>query len=404
MRKIPAHILCLLLAFSCGILSLSAQKQPTVQELNERISKAEESIRRSEALIKKVQKDKAATMSQLKLVGSRIASRRELVASLNSRISLLDKEISTKGRNIADLEKQSRGLKQGYAEMIRAAYKNQLINNSTAFIFASGDFNEATRRVDYMRRYNRMREVRVGEIDSLTREIELQILSLGEERNRLEETRRSRDNELQLLRDDEAGYKKSSRQLAAEEKKIAGTIKQKEKEKRNAEAQLRRIIDAEARKSSAKSKSLSAEDARRMAEISGRFDQNKGKFPYPVQGGVITDRYGKHPHPTQRGLTIDNKGVNIMAERGSSVRCLLDGTVTRVVFIKGLNNCVMIQHGDYFTVYSNLASVSVKANDKVKTNQIIGTIPGADDANDYYIHFELWRGTTNLNPEVWFYR
>lgn len=218
----------------------------------------------------------------------------------------------------------------------------------------------------------------------------------------LETSRSNRDKELQTLRADEQTYKKNSSRLAADERKVADRIRQKEREKQNAQKQLQRLVAEEARRN-AGTKRTAAEERVRV-ELSNNFEQNEGKFPYPVSDGVIIDRFGKHPHPTQRGLTIDNKGVNIAGEKGAPVRCIFEGTVSRVVFIKGLNNCVMVNHGNYYTVYSNLESVSVKANDAVGRNQVIGNLPSTANNDDWYLHFELWKGTTFLNPEKWLSR
>ncbi|MBQ5613630.1 MAG: M23 family metallopeptidase, partial [Tidjanibacter sp.] len=110
---------------------------------------------------------------------------------------------------------------------------------------------------------------------------------------------------------------------------------------------------------------------------------------------------GVHPHPTQPRLTVNNKGINIAAKRGASVYCVFEGMVTRVLFINGLNNCVMVRHGEYYTVYSNLASVSVKNGDVVALDQKLGTLSNGDNSDEYTLHFELWKGTDYLNPEQW---
>ena len=127
----------------------------------------------------------------------------------------------------------------------------------------------------------------------------------------------------------------------------------------------------------------------------------KGKLPYPVTGGVIVDHFGVHPHPTQPRLTVNNKGINIATKRGASVYCVFEGVVTRVLFINGLNNCVMVRHGEYYTVYSNLASVSVKNGDIVALDQKLGSLSNGDNSDEYTLHFELWKGTDYLNPEQW---
>ena len=121
----------------------------------------------------------------------------------------------------------------------------------------------------------------------------------------------------------------------------------------------------------------------------------------PVNGGVVIEKFGKHQHPTQKHITVDNKGVNIAAPKGAEVFAVFEGEVSRVMFISGLNNCVMLRHGDYFTIYSNLATVSVKAGEKVSTNSKIGTISAGNNPDDYQLHFEVWFHTTNQDPELW---
>ncbi len=390
----------LLLCMACP--GAAAQKQPTAQSLQEQVSRLEKEIDRNKELRQKNQKDQKVTQNGLKMVRTQIESQRKLVASLNEQVKLLDGEINTRGKDIKAMERDVASMKQEYANMIYAAYKNHKLNNSIAFLFDSENFNDATQRIDYMRRYNLMRAEMVGRIESALSDLNREVKGLEGEKTKLEKTKASRDREIKTLNANEAKYKKDSEKLAAEEKKIANTIKQKEKEKKNAQDKLQKVIADEAKKAAAAKRT--AEDRKRLQALSGQFDQNKGKFPYPVSGGVVIDRYGKHTHPTQKNLTVDNKGINIAAERNAEVRCIFEGTVTRVIFINGLNNCVMIQHGEYFTVYSNLASVQVKNGDRVTANQAIGRIPDTADSNDYFLHFEIWKNTANLNPEQWFYR
>lgn len=395
----------IILALSLGLGSPALHGQggePSISSLNERIAQAEAEIKRNEQLLGKIKGERAVTLNELKLISSRISNRLSIVSSLGQQIEICERNIKKKNAEITDLELRIRNLKGEYADMIYAAYKNHLLNNSMAFIFASKDFQEMTLRVNYMKRYNRLREAKAAELDSLSEVLRQDVRVLDAQRADLEAARKNRDAELRTLRSDEQTYKKNSTRLAANERKIAGKIKEQEKEKQKAQKQLQRLVAEEARRREGAKRSAAEERA--IAVLSDSFEQNEGKFPYPVSGGVIIDRFGKHPHPTQKGLTIDNKGVNIAAERGAPVRCIFEGTVSRVVFIKGLNNCVMVNHGNYYTVYSNLAQVNVKANDPVGRNEVIGKLSSNDNSDDWYIHFELWRGTTFLNPENWLSR
>ena len=194
-----------------------------------------------------------------------------------------------------------------------------------------------------------------------------------------------------------------SRELCYNKERITKSVSErrfskKQEEKKKAKQTLQKIIDEETRKAKRK---MTDEERRAVTELNGRFDQNKGKMLMPVNGGVIIERFGKHQHPTQRHITVVNKGVNIAAPKGSEVFAVFEGEVARVMFISGLGNCVMLRHGDYFTIYSNLATVAVKAGDKVATNARLGTLSAGDNPDDYQLHFEVWYHTINQDPELW---
>ena len=396
------RFLFILLSLLCMSAADITAQQPTIESLNRQIARAEEEIKRNEALLSKIKGERAITQSQLKLIASRIANRLDIISSLGKQIDICARGIKQKNSEIKEINERIGVLKQEYAEMIYAAYKNALLNNSLTFLFAAEDFHDMTLRVNYMKRYNRMREAKAAELDSLSGVIKIEVEKLNEQKAQLERSKKSRADELVTLRADEKTYRNSSQRLAADEKKIAGRIKQQEREKQNAQKELQRLVAEEARRNASVKRTEAEMQA--SVKLSSNFAQNMGKFPYPVSGGVITDHFGKHAHPTQRGLIIDNKGVNIAGEKGASVRCIFEGTVSRVVFIKGLNNCVMVNHGSYYTVYSNLENVNVKANDRVGRGQVIGSLPTTGDNDDWYLHFELWKGTTFLNPEKWLAR
>ncbi|MBP3331468.1 MAG: peptidoglycan DD-metalloendopeptidase family protein [Tidjanibacter sp.] len=393
---IRKSIILITLLLTCS-LATNAQ---TIESLNEEIAKAEQEIALNEKLLNQIKADQTGNEKQLKLIRSRISSRQKIVRSLNSQINMLDKGIKNKEQNIVELNKRLAMLKNEYGNMIYESYKNYKLNNSLLFLFASKDFNDITRRLDYMRRYNNMRKDKAVEIDSLKIQLGEEVNDLTKQINKLDNTKESRNKELSTLEKDRTQYSEKSKELQQQQSKVSKTLEQKRLQKQQAERQLQRIIAEEARKARAQSGDYSEEEQRAYIELSGRFDQNKGKLPMPVTG-VIIDHFGVHQHPTQKNLTVNNKGINIAAERGGSVFSVFDGVVSRVVFISGLNNCVMIRHGEYFTVYSNLTNVNVKTGDVVSLNQKIGSLSNSNDNEDNTLHFELWRGTTNLDPEPW---
>lgn len=399
-RNLLPYIITTALIMFMAIVDASGQA--TIRSLEEEIRRAEEEIRINTELLEKTRQSQKTSQSQLKLIQSRITSRRNVLNSLEKQISLLNDDISSKNKSIHGLNADLEKLKQEYADMVRAAYKNYKLNNFMLFLFAADDFNDITRRVNFMRRYNRMRVSKAGEIRQLSDSISKEIQDLDQKKSELGEARQSKNKELTDLGKDESAHKTTVNKLKAEESKLSKEVKAKQAQIEKAQKRIQEIIAEEARKNQ-KEVRTEAED-KYIAALSGKFDDNKGKLPYPVRGGVIIDRYGTHSHPTQKGLMINNKGVNIAANRGSAVTCVFEGTVSKVFSVPGMNNCVMVRHGNYITLYANMASVSVKAGDKVSLNQQVGKLLDSANSDDVYLHFEVWKETTNLNPEQWLRR
>ena len=380
------------------LLAVGAASGQTIDELNAQIKRAEQEIAKNEKLLKEVTASKKSNQTEIKLLQSKITSREKVVTSLGKQINLISKDIATKQGNIASMRSNLDRLKEEYAEMVRVTYKIQLLGAPLHFIFSSEDVGVATHRLGLLARYNRALERRAEEIVTRTQEVEGEVASLAEQQSALDKTRGEHQKRLKTLDEEKKQLSDAGKKLAANEKKISKELKKKREAKRKAQQTLQKIIDEETRKTKRK---MTDAERRAVTALNGRFDQNKGKMLMPVNGGVIIERFGKHQHPTQKHITVVNKGVNIAAPKGSEVFAVFEGEVARVMFISGLNNCVMLRHGDYFTIYSNLATVCVKAGDKVGTNSKLGTISAGDNPDDYQLHFEVWFHTINQDPEIW---
>ena len=380
------------------LLAVGAASGQTIDELNAQIKRAEQEIAKNEKLLKEVTASKKSNQTEIKLLQSKITSREKIVSSLGKQINLISKDIATKQGNIASMRSNLDRLKEEYAEMVRVTYKIQLLGAPLHFIFSSEDVGVATHRLGLLARYNRALERRAEEIVTRTQEVEGEVASLAEQQSALDKTRGEHQKRLKTLDEEKKQLSDAGKKLAANEKKISKELKKKREAKRKAQQTLQKIIDEETRKTKRK---MTDAERRAVTALNGRFDQNKGKMLMPVNGGVIIERFGKHQHPTQKHITVVNKGVNIAAPKGSEVFAVFEGEVARVMFISGLNNCVMLRHGDYFTIYSNLATVCVKAGDKVGTNSKLGTISAGDNPDDYQLHFEVWFHTINQDPEIW---
>lgn len=370
----------------------------TIEELDAQIKRAEKEIAKNEKLLKEVTANKKNNQTEVKLLQNKINKRQDVVSSLNKQIKLISNDIATKQKSITTMQGELQRLKGEYGQMVRVAYKNQLVGTPLHFIFSSEDISTATHRLGLLSRYNRALSRRAEEITTKSQEVEAEVGELSVKQADLDKTKSEQQKSISTLNKEKKELDAAGKKLAANEKKISKELKKRREEKKKAQQTLQKIIDEETRKTKRK---MSDAERRAITALNGRFDQNKGKMLMPVNGGVIIERFGKHQHPTEKHVTVVNKGVNIAAPKGSEVYAVFEGEVARVMFISGLNNCIMLRHGDYFTIYSNLATVSVKAGDRVGTNTKLGTISAGDNPDDYQLHFEVWFHTINQDPELW---
>ena len=395
--------LLLTLLFALATLSVPAQQ---LESLREEIRQAEEEIKMTNQLLSKTQKNQQTTDRQLNLIRNKIRNRKNIISNLEKQSGLIENNIGAKNTTIRSLEQDLNRLRQEYAAMVYDSYKNYKLNNFMLFLFASRDFNDATLRIAYMHRYNRMREQKAAEIDSVSASVGREISSLQSQKEELDKVRRSRNEELTSLDKDETQYRTSSQKLQQEAGKLNSIIKANRKRIEQMQKQIRQIIAEESRKN--KAKPQTSEQREFDVKLSGQFEQNTGKLPYPVRG-VIVNNYGLHSHTAIKGVVEKNQGVDIAAEPGAEVRAVFEGEVSQVLLNQWTNKLVLLRHGNYLTLYSNLASVNVKVGDRVTLNQPIGRIASSEDSNDCTLHFEVWKldaqnNPVNLNPEKWLRR
>ena len=395
--------LLLTLLFALATLSVPAQQ---LESLREEIRQAEEEIKMTNQLLSKTQKNQQTTDRQLNLIRNKIRNRKNIISNLEKQSGLIKNNIGAKNTTIRSLEQDLNRLRQEYAAMVYDSYKNYKLNNFMLFLFASRDFNDATLRIAYMHRYNRMREQKAAEIDSVSASVGREISSLQSQKEELDKVRRSRNEELTSLDKDETQYRTSSQKLQQEAGKLNSIIKANRKRIEQMQKQIRQIIAEESRKN--KAKPQTSEQREFDVKLSGQFEQNTGKLPYPVRG-VIVNNYGLHSHTAIKGVVEKNQGVDIAAEPGAEVRAVFEGEVSQVLLNQWTNKVVLLRHGNYLTLYSNLASVNVKVGDRVTLNQPIGRIASSEDSNDCTLHFEVWKldaqnNPVNLNPDKWLRR
>ncbi len=396
MRTALRYILPVLLTlFACPAAG------QTIEQWREIMQKYQEENRIIDEYIRTTRKERAVTESDLKMTLTRISNSRQIVSSLDGQIAERNRRIEVINATTRRLEVDRKKLGTEYASMVRAAYNNYKLNNFLLFLFAADDFNDATRRVYFMRLYNQHRENKAVEIRSVTDSLGVVKSALDSELAELDKTKQTRNTEIASLKKTENEHRVAADELKKKESKLSTEKKAKEKQIAAAQKKIADLVAEQARK--ARGEVLSTEQQEYITNLTGRFDQNQGKLPYPAKKGVIIEHFGASPAGSV------NKGINIAASPGRQVDCVFEGTVVTVFPAPGVNNGIIVRHGNYMTVYLNLVSVSVKTGDKVVLNQKLGTLPAGDDPDSHYLHFEIWRenktgNPTALNPEAWLSR
>lgn len=387
-RLVP--ILVLLLFAAVGARGQS------VDELNTQIERLRREMAQTEALLGRSQTDRQSVLGSMGLVQQKLTLQTSLVASLQSRIAAIERQVRGKTEAADELAARLAALRAEYAAMIRATYRGRQSGGTLAFLFASRDFNDVTRRLYYLRRYALVRRRKAEDIDSLATVLGRDIAALGVLRDSLARSVSAQRTEADKLTRDRDEFRRVERSLGAQITDYRNRIADQQRQVESLQDRIRRIIAEEARRSQAAPRSAAEEQA--LVLLTGRFDENRGRLPSPVAGGVVVRRFGAQPHPTQRGVMQNNNGINLAVERGAAVRAVFDGEVIDILLGSGINNTVILRHGGYYTTYSNLETINVKKGDQVATGQTLGRVYSGANAENYILPFTVSDGTQSVSP------
>ena len=401
MRKILIGILALLLlaapapaqkkkaskatsSQSQSVKNLKSQREKTLKELEE-----------TKKMIQQTNSNEKATVNKLNLLNKDIQTRKRLIHDLNYEIQGLDQEMTRLSMKRDSLQAVLEALKESYAELVRQSHYTIADESPLLFILSAEDFQQMLRRVRYMQEFQQFRKEQVARIENTQAEIDMQNQMLSENKSNKEEAVRTHKVQQDNLSRDEKKQKAMLEQL---KKKKSTLLAQQKKQQKKADDLNRKIEELIAKEmSKSEGKTLTKE----QTLIAGGFEKNKGRLPMPVEKGFISGHFGVQAHPTLEKVTVNNKGVYIQTSAGTQARAVYEGEVTSCFVMSG-TTAVIIQHGNYRTVYSGLASVSVKKGDKVKAKQAIGTIySDPEDDNATTLFFQIWLNKNILNPEQW---
>ena len=388
MRMRLIHILMLL----CVSVSTVAQNTAAQEEKKARLE-------REIAIIDKQLAENASKsntmLADLNLIRKKVANRKALVEESDKEIRKLNDDIYLTQRQINRIQARIDTLTNHYARLVRSAYKNRDARVWYMYMLASDNLGQAFRRFGYFKNLSNQMKDEAQEIRSEKEVLEQERVRLGELKQEAEKVKADRVKELDALKKDEAKADKVVKQLNKDKKKYQQQLASKKKEVDALNREIEKIVAAAMKKSSGTGSDKTVVDTK----LDAQFAKNKGKLPWPADGPVV-DHFGKHYHPVYKNLQLPpNNGFDIALGKDTKIRAVFDGVVKQVMVMPGYNQCVMIQHGNYFTLYCKLKSIAVKEGDKVKTSDILGTIDTINGQTQ--LHFELWKGSKPQNPEQW---
>lgn len=414
----PKFLLSLI--FIC--LTSSLWSQSTQQEkLEERKAQIQKEIRENEELLKSVKKKEKSAVTVFVIQTNKIKLKEKLIHTTERQTKLLSNDMYINQVQINKLKKQLAILKEDYARMIEKSYKSRSEQSRAMFILSSESFLQAYKRVQYMKQYTNYRKLQGEEIASKSTELTVYNGKLNVQKTAKQKLIAENEKERISLEKEKREQEKLVQSIKKDKNKIAGEIKKKQQEARNIDRQIDRLIReaiAEANRKAAaeNAKANPTTVVTKAATSSSRiiltaeskiladnFKANRGKLPWPVEKGFVSLGYGDQPHPMYPSLIVHNSGVEITTDQGANARAVFAGVVTSVIVLSPVNKAVMIQHGDYFTVYQNLSSVFVGKGDKVSIKQSIGKIRTNGDTGKTIIKFTISQNTTYNNPSSWLY-
>lgn len=383
------------------MINIAAWSQST-ESLEKKINSIQKDIKLAEKLLKETSKNKETTINQVSLLQTQIKQRESLIRTYQNQVNALNRDIQKNKNEIADLKKDLTLFQKEYANLLLIAYRNKGKTNNLLFIFSSEDFNQAMRRMRYIRELNDLVKVKIEEIKDTQEKINEQLEKNESNRREIEKVMAKEKEENASLKKDRDKLNKDVASLKKKESQIQSDIKKKENETKKLKKQIEKIIAEEIKKAKEREELAKKNNTKSVDyNLSSNFAQNKGKLPYPVEQGIITGKYGLSPHPTQKKVTVNNNGVDISTTKGAKARSVFDGEVSYVM-LQGNNNVILIRHGLYFTLYSNLEKVFVKAGEKVTTGQEIGRVHTNVSDGKTILHFEIWQeNRTTVNPALW---
>ena len=397
----------------------------SLDELRKKKQKTNEQIKYTTKLLEEAKKNQTKTLNKFKILNKQIELRTNLITGINSEVGVLADFIDQNAWLVASLNSDLEELKSEYARMIVYAQRNQTNYDKLLFVLSSNSFNQAYKRIMYLRQYTEYRKRQAELIQWIRDLIQVKVSRLQLQRAEKETLLQSKKREADQLTKEKTQQGQYLTTLQKKQKEFEKKLREQQQIEAQLSNEIQKIVEEEVRKARERARELARakEAANKTGKpstkspastgyemtpeeklASGQFEQNKRRLPWPVERGVITDHFGIHEHPVLKNIQVKNNGIDISTAQGVRARAVFAGEVSRVFVVTGGNMAVIIRHGKYLTVYSNLVNVQVKSGDKVAIKQTIGTIGTDGDDEKTVLKFQIWKENVKMDPEDWIAR
>jgi septal ring factor EnvC (AmiA/AmiB activator) len=413
----PKHFF--ILAFL--ICSVSSWSQTAQEKLEQRKEQIQKEIRAQEALLRSQDKKQKSLLTEIIQQREKIRLRESLIKTTEKQAKILKDEMYTNQLDINQLNRELNELKEDYAAMILKSYKSRSEQSRAMFLLSSESFLQAYKRAQYMKQYASFRKSQGEDIKVKAEKLVVLNTKLDTQKVEKQKLLQEQEQERIVLQQEKVAQEKLSSAIQKDKKKIGQEIKKKRQESREIDRKIDKLIKeaiaeanrkAAAERKKANPKTTAAET--RATEnstkivltpeakiISDNFKANKGRLPWPTATGSITQRYGDQPHPDLSYLSVHSNGIEITTNTGSQARAVFDGVVYSILYVSPVQKAIMIQHGDFFTMYHNLSDVSVVKGQKVARKQSLGTIRTSTETGRTILKFMITQNITYNNPQGW---
>lgn len=426
LKKITLSLTAFFLMLGVGFSQTRAELEKKREKINREIAELQKTL-------KETTTEKILTQKQVSALSSQINLRQEKITTISSELSLINRQINANTNAVDKLKAELEKMRNDYEKMIMFAFRNRNAYNKLMFIFASKDFNQGFRRVKYLQQFNDSRKLKASEIEETKKQIEQKIAQLQADRNKHTQLLNEQEQEKKTIAQQRAVFSNELSSLITTERGVKRDISQKQKEERRLksaiQAIIKREIEAERRRQEAARRAAEAAAARsakkndtkvdekatnkstsrksdsevlratpEAARLSADFRSNRGRLPWPVSNAKILQSFGTDK--TGRNVSVSHESLKLQTASGATVKAVFSGTVTSTLTLNGLK-VIIISHGEFFSVYSNLASFSVSKGQKVSAGQAIGTVANDPDLDTPVLDFQVWQGQIPMNPQSW---